>query len=295
MIRDDLGVLFGDEGEPIVPVEFAQPTRIAGAENAPELCQLASRWTVADHPDNAIGQVKLDGWRALYIGGDLVTREGMALHHASHSLRALKELERAYGEPMFFDGEYVHPEGLEACSRPGGTIWLFDALPLEAWQTGAGIYPLHMRLHQLLDRGQHCFGPALGALKSFNLGGGGAGAQAAVQKAEDLWRCGYEGLVVKDGNALYERRRSSTWRKLKQWRTAPFRIIDIVTSDGMLALILISVEGRQQRLNVRHLDKATRTILATRIKPGDRAVVEFTGTSEKTGALRDAVFVRMEG
>lgn len=286
MIRPDLGTLFGPERfEDEAPADFAKPSVIAGGDAAPELCQLADRWTMPLHPSDAIGQVKMDGHRALYIGGQLVTREGVPMRQAAHSLRALDELEGAYGKPMFFDGEYVHPEGLQACGRPGGTIWLFDAVPLVAWQRNGATAPLDQRLEQLLERGQECFGPALGALKPIPL----PNAVSALKKAEELWRHGYEGLVVKARKMGYDRRRSTRWLKLKQWRIERFRIVDVVVSAQKLDMLLITVEGRSQRLNVRYLDITARRTLARTIKAGDVALVEHCGLTHK-GALRDATF-----
>jgi hypothetical protein len=289
-MRRDLGILFGaDDGEPDPPVDFQLPVRIEGGSAAPELCQLADRWSVALHPDDAIGQVKMDGHRALYIGGQLVSREGLVMPQAAHSHRALAELETAYGKPMFFDGEYVHPEGLEACGRPGGTIWLFDAVPLDVWRRNGLSAPLETRLEQLLDRGQHCFGPALGALMPLPL----PDAQAAIRKAEELWTLGYEGLVVKARKMGYDRTRSTRWLKLKQWRTERFRIIDVVISGEKLDMLLVTVAGRSQRVNFRYLDIMTRRTLARTVHAGDMALIEHTGFTSK-GALRDAAFQGVE-
>jgi hypothetical protein len=287
MIRPDLMTLFGREPftEGDTPADFAAPARIAGGDAAPELCQLADRWSVALHPSDAIGQVKMDGHRALYIGGQLVTREGVPMQQAAHSLRALDELEGTYGQPMFFDGEYVHPDGLQACGKPGGTIWLFDAVPLVAWQRNGATASLRARLNLLLERGRHCFGPALGALMPIPL----PTPEAAIRKAEELWRLGYEGLVVKAPSMGYDRRRSTRWLKLKQWRTERFRIVDVVVSAQKLDMLLVSVEGRSQRLNVRYLDVMTRRTLARTVKAGDIALIEHCGLTHK-GALRDATF-----
>lgn len=291
-MRPDLGVLFGApaDTESDIPPEFRVPAEIVGGNGGPELCQLADRWTPELHPERAIGHLKVDGRRALYIGGQLVSREGIPMHQAAHSYRALVELERAFGKPMFFDGEYEHPEGLDAAGRPGGTIWLFDALPLEIWRVNGPSVPLEARIEQLLERGQDCFGPALGALKPFRCCRPGD----AIARAHELWALGYEGIVVKSRDAPYDRRRSTRWLKLKRWRTEAFKIVDTVkTRAGHLASILILVDGRQQRVGSGPaLTPTTRQVLADLIRPGDMALIEYAGKTSG-GLLRDASFERM--
>src|SRR3546814_4870697 len=80
--------------------------------------------------------VKIDGIRCLHIDGRLVTLEGQPFNAARHCLADLQALERYYGEPMVFDGEYAEEGGFEetlSTYRKGegyGTLWLFDAVPL---------------------------------------------------------------------------------------------------------------------------------------------------------------------
>lgn len=291
MMERDLGFLFDSAAGLAMPdIAFPGIQPIDGGSAAPELCQLGERWAPADHPSNAVGQVKLDGYRALYIGGPLVSREGFPLTQAAHSWRALQELERAFGKPMFFDGEYVHPQGLEFCSRPGGTIWLFDAVPLEVWRRNGTSAPLDHRLDMLLDRGQHCFGPALGALTAFPL----PTAPEAQRKAEELIRLGYEGLFVKDRTSVYRRRRHGSWRKIKDWKVVPCEVAEVVTGAGGFRALVVNHHGAPNRIGC-GFSRADRIKLLAR---GDRLVgqtvlIEFTGLTA-SGLMRDATFVRLQ-
>lgn len=260
---------------------------------APELCQLAERWRPEDHPRiGALGQVKLDGHRALYIGGQLVSREGMPMDQAAHSWMALQELERAFGKPMMFDGEYVHPEGVEACGRPGGTIWLFDAVPLDVWRRDGATAPLDQRLAMLLDRGQHCFGPALGALAPFAL----PSVLDVERKRIELEALGYEGLVVKDRGSQYRRRRHGSWRKVKHWQTVRCRVVEVCGREGagMMRSLLVSHEGKVNKIGsgFRHAERIQMWTARDHLT-GSSALVEFAGLTS-SGLMRDAAFVGLE-
>jgi ATP-dependent DNA ligase len=293
MIRADLAILFGTNPEPTTAVEPPVGALIPGGPAAPELCQIADRWTPDLHPDDAVGDVKLDGRRALYIGGQLVSREGEVMPQAAHSYRALQELERAFGKPMFFDGEYVHPEGLDACARPGGTVFLWDAVPLDQWRRERETSPLVDRRQMLLDRGQHCFGPALGALVPFPL----PSKAEAKRKAGELIALGYEGIIVKKRSGLYQRRRSRDWLKVKNWRTVPCRIVDLVPhSVNILRIkgLLVTHEGKVNRIT--GFDHETQAAIYSQRSQlvGATALIEFTGLTSK-GMMRDARFVGIEG
>lgn len=293
-MKGDLGILFGVDqsaGWP-TPTQNDLLEPIEGGAAAPELCQLAERWRPDDHPaGGALGQVKLDGWRALYIGGPLVSREAHVLHQAAHSLRALQELERAFGKPMFFDGEYVHPEGLEACGRPGGTVWLFDAVPLDVWRRDGASAPFDQRIELLLDRGQHCFGPALGALAPFSL----PSARDVEAKRAELEILGYEGLIVKQRGGQYRRRRHNSWGKVKHWRTVPCRITDVLGGAGAgFQTLLVMHEGKLNKISS-GFSRAQRLeigIARDRL-PGTTALVEFAGLTAN-GLMRDASFIGFE-
>lgn len=277
----------------IPPIDWPRLEPIEGGPAAPELCQLAERWTPADHPrTGAVGQVKLDGHRALYIGGQLVSREGQPLYQAAHSWMALQELERAFERPMFFDGEYVHPEGVEACGRPGGTVWLFDAVPLDIWRRDGATYPLDLRIDIMLDRGQYVFGPALGALVPFPL----PSPVDVERKRAELEILGYEGLIVKERRGQYRRRRHGSWRKVKHWRTAPCRIVEIGAREGvpMMRSMLVIHEGHVNRIGSgfshaqRVQFRAERDLLI-----GTNALIEFAGLTSG-GLMRDAAFIGLE-
>ncbi len=199
-----------------------QPRLIRGAGAAPELAQLAGVWRSELHPADNIVEPKLDGIRALYLGGTgrhLVSREGSPLGCAAHCLDALLDLEAAYGKPMMFDAEFMAPGGLTETlrafrrNRPvaGGTLWLFDAVPLDRWEAAAHTAPLAARRATLLAMGARVQRAQVGMVTGYPLD-----ADATMTLARHFWKRGFEGLVVKDATQGYQRGRNNGWLKLKQ-------------------------------------------------------------------------------
>lgn len=196
---------------------------LPGTRWAPELCQLASGWDEARFPDGASAEIKMDGIRCLYIGGghcNLVTREGNDFVAAIQATHGLRSIEKQYAKPMVFDGEWVEPGGLNAAItsfRKGvrsltGVLWVFDAIPLEQWLKN-GITASHSaRKARLMAMALRADRPGVGVLNAIPI----ADPREVAREARKLWKAGYEGLVVKDGNAPYERCRSTAWMKVKQ-------------------------------------------------------------------------------
>lgn len=192
---------------------FAPPPR--------ELCQLASDWRGKLPSGQWIAQQKIDGIRALWMGGDLVTREGVSIGGTNHIRRQMRELARAAGERLFVDGEFQVDSNLTATMRHfhqrgrygnAGIFLAFDLLPHSQWLANASEKPLTDRLMQL----RRVVG--LTQLKSISVNPSRpvANASDVVQLAEAMWRADLEGLVVKRADARYERRRSKEWLKVKQ-------------------------------------------------------------------------------
>ena len=297
----DYGTLFGAAKRAVarvIPDDFYVPAIIRGGQAAAELCQLvAQTYDPHNHPADALVDLKADGLRHLWIGGQQVTREGVPFKAASHVRPALLELERAYGKPMFFDGEYVNDDGLDASiadfqrGKGTGVVWLFDAVPLDEWRRDRCAAPLERRRDLLLDRGQTVFCDGLGALAPFRLG-----VAETYAKARDIWALGGEGLVVKRGGSLYTRSRSDDWQKLKQSFNAICRITDIgLRPDGQaMRHLLVTYKGRTQRIGSGF--SAEQRVLFARqaehLVNNSEAVVTFSGET-KNGLMREAAFVRL--
>lgn len=192
----------------------------------PELCQLAGVWNGTPPPAECDplsagwdAEEKHDGIRALWIDGELRTREGMPLD-IPHVAAELRRLETRFGERMFFDGEYQEPGGfldtlawLKAKDRAAaGTFYLFDAVPREEWRRDACDEPLSDRRAMIRA--------ALGDWVPAHVRRVVAVpvvTRADVEcQAQAVWGRGGEGIMLKDPASLYRRARVGAWLKLKR-------------------------------------------------------------------------------
>lgn len=218
-----------------------------------ELVQLASDFRGVMPSGGMMAERKWDGWRAARFPGldgknRLWTRGGFAIEGTGHILHALDRMERAAGEPLMFDGEFVVDGTLAATKRwceagwklggEAGVLHLFDAVPLSAWQRGEDPTPLYQRkarLGALMDA-------AAGDEWEWREGSRGRDEGApppvlyvddewvatpaeAIALARRVWAAGGEGCMLKVAEAPYRRKRTQDWLKVKQanqhyWRKA---------------------------------------------------------------------------
>lgn len=230
-----------------------EPRLIPGAAIAPELCMLPTDTSEADIASlrQVVVQLKVDGIRALWIGGRILTREGTPFDAALHCEPALARLEAAFGEPMMFDGEYVEEEGFDATvtafkRREGnGVLWLFDAIPMHEWR-GEFRQPALNQVQRLERLRTHLLAadsPFVGMLDHWVLSG-----HQAIAKARELWAEGYEGIVIKAVGATYHRDRTNTWQRLKRVFTVDAPIVDVIAKDGKLKSIMVRTEHGPLRI-----------------------------------------------
>lgn len=210
-----------------------------------QLCQLAQDWRGDVPAGGVMAEPKIDGWRALYFRGidgqpRLWTRNGMPIDGADHILYRCRLLESVAGLPLFIDGEYQVDGSLAATKawcergwRQGGDKGLFhafDVLPYAEWLEGGSERPLHARKAMLADlAGQVENDPALSW--EWRPGSHGRDGEASplivmpdqwafdagdvLDAANRIWAAGGEGLVLKNAESPYERRRTSNWLKVK--------------------------------------------------------------------------------
>ncbi len=202
------------------------------------LCALAGNWQ-GEMPDGgAMTESKLDGWRLLYIDGQCFTRNGMPYKGVRHIERALALLQMQFDRPHFLDGEFVVGTGIHTLAQTkahqdsgwkggdAGTLWLFDTVPLDRWRSDDCEMPLYERKKALggAIRGM------MGAPEAWELGWT-EGVECPVKivpdqwafdrgdverMALDVWARGGEGVLVKDAESLYRRRRSEAWQKYRK-------------------------------------------------------------------------------
>jgi ATP-dependent DNA ligase len=220
-----------------------------------ELCQLATDWR-GDIPSGGTwAEVKHDGWRApRFPGRDeltrLWTRNGHVIEGVAHILHRLEVIEAAFGEPMLFDSEFQVDGSLLAtktwCERGwkfggnAGVLHLFDAVPLSEWRNGGSSAPLYERKAKLAAAVKSVAGVAP---LSWELGEANpnhaecadpvrlvegmwlADTATVVQTVKGVWAAGGEGLVLKDADAPYQRKRSPAWRKVKRENMTKWSVI----------------------------------------------------------------------
>lgn len=231
-----LGSLFGQpiESTDDQPRKVMPPQTIPGAFSAPELCTLVEEYRDDVMPSDPVVEVKLDGLRCLYIGGELFTREGAPFEAAAHCLPILRGMEANYGRRMFFDGEYIEDGGLEATlsafrSRKGaGCLWLFDAVPLDEWRAGTpsrqGLIERKAGLRrQLLSVTEGRTNVAVGYVEHQAIG-----RRDVEANAHAVWSAGFEGLVIKSEASRYNRKRTCDWMKVKQKMRSPVVVLDVL-------------------------------------------------------------------
>jgi ATP-dependent DNA ligase len=214
---------------------------IPGGPAAPELACRPRDYAGELPAGDWQAHVKIDGIRCLYIDDRLVTLEGQPFNAARHCLEDLRALQRFYGRPMFFDGEYVEEAGFEAtlsAYRKGegtGTIWLFDAVPLDEWLVARCEETWRTRHARLMLNNRSANLPWVGALEAFPV----KDAAEVKALADHVQGHGHEGLVLKRGDSLYSRDRSPDWLKVKPIDTTDMRLIDVLGNEKRGATKLI--------------------------------------------------------
>lgn len=217
-----------------------------------QLCQLAQDWRGTLPPGGAMCEQKFDGFRAARFAGidgkvRLWTRGGIPIEGVGHILYHLDRMERAAGEPLFIDGEFQVAGTLDATKRwcesgwkfggEAGIYHVFDAMPFSAWRAGGDPTPLYQRKARLKALVEACAEPEW----DWRPGSKGRDegdipvslvedewvfdAADVIEAARRVWAVGGEGLMLKDAEAPYQRKRSGAWMKVKmanfsKWRMA---------------------------------------------------------------------------
>lgn len=207
---------------------------------------------------NAMMSVKLDGIRGEYIRGDVrppsevetrgvpsrvLTRGGNEVRGISHIIDACNRVALNM-EEVCFDGELLIP-GLtfqessgklrSSEDNPDAVFHIFDCPSI-------GL-PLHQRLNELSQLSE-LWPPCLKLVKHVPV----KDVEHIQRMYEKALSLGYEGLVIKDADSLYERKRSSSWLKMKPNEMDEVEIIGFMGGDenGRFAGTLGSIIGRRK-------------------------------------------------
>lgn len=225
---------------------FYQPLwLIPGMPAAPEPVSLPTAWEGQPLKGAWALQTKVDGLRAIYVSIRILTRNALPLDCALHCLRALRDLELSYDQPMVFDGEYVEDAGFQATlsahkrGEGTGTFYIFDAVPYAEWKANKFTQPLRERLKLLREKmaamGDQHFVSYLPYTEFDTVEELEAAAQA-------VWANGGEGVVAKRLASTYTRGRTKDWFKVKKTHTEDVTITDLIIEDGRVKAVLAKME-----------------------------------------------------
>lgn len=286
----------GRESADLVRPEPQRVELIRGGPAAPELAQRPIDYVADRHPRRAFAELKVDGYRCLYIDGRLVTLEGQPFNAALHCLPALREIERLAGEPIMLDAEYLEPEGYDATAsafRKGqgqGVLWLFDIVPLSEWMTNTNAEPWFARKAYLKQLVHEVRSPFAGVLYENAV----PTETDAIALFRDVRRQGLEGIVVKDADAPYRRNRDGAWLRMKPCDTIDLALLDILGDDkrGCRRIICRDDAGPVTLTAGWSREQAATIWRHRNALVGCYVEVEHTGRTEQ-GKLRHPRFFRM--
>jgi DNA ligase-1 len=214
-------------------------------------CQLAH--DSANHESKVQGErlieVKLDGVRVItivYPSGhiDQYSRNGKELINFDHIKKQISACAGTFAEPVILDGEVMSAsfqDLMKMVHRKSdvdandAVLNLFDIITLREFQLGIGenkqidrSVTLAAWYSQFADAMPNV--TVVGQeLVDLSTPGGQARFRQINQEAVDG---GYEGIMIKDPNAVYECKRSVAWLKLKPFIEVSLEVIDVEEGTG---------------------------------------------------------------
>lgn len=236
-------------------------------------CQLAH--DSANHESKVAGEklieVKLDGVRVIaivYPTGtvSLFSRNGKQLDNFPLVEQQLGKHARFFAEPVILDGEIMSASFQDLMKQvhrksdakaDDAVLNLFDIITLREFQQGQGkhrqidrSYSLAAWYNQFAD---HMPNITIVGQELVNLStpGGQARFKQINQEAVDG---GYEGIMIKDPEAVYECKRSVSWLKLKPFIEVTLEVVDVEEgtgrNTGRLGALVCSGEDDGRRISV---------------------------------------------
>ena len=192
---------------------------------------------------------KLDGVRVLtvinYENRTVIqyTRNGKVLENFSHITDKILENIDLFGRSYVLDGELISSSFQELMKQvhrkedvqaEDARLMLFDILPLSEFQSGRSVMGQKRRSNLLKT-----FRPVFDKIgnidiimqQEINLDEY-VGELQFKQFNKDAIAEGYEGIMIKDPNALYECKRSSSWLKLKPFIEVSLGVVAVEEGTG---------------------------------------------------------------
>jgi len=291
-------------------------------------CQLAH--DSANHESKVTGEklieVKLDGVRVItivYPSGhvDQYSRNGKELVNFPHIKDQISKNARAFAEPVVLDGEVMSAsfqDLMKMVHRKSdvdandAVLNLFDIITLKEFQAGIGA-------HRQIDRSVTLaawYNQLADSMPNVTIVGQEridlrepAGRSRFRQINQEAIDGGYEGIMIKDLEAVYECRRSVAWLKLKPYIEVSLTVIAVEEGTGRnlgkLGALICEGEddGKHIRVNVgsgftdSHRDTywTARSELPGQIVEVRADAATKSQDSEETWSLRFPRFLRFRG
>jgi DNA ligase-1 len=214
-------------------------------------CQLAH--DSANHEAKVCGkkliEVKLDGVRVItiiYPSGrvDQFSRNGKELVNFPHVKEQLSKVASTFTEAMVLDGEIMSSSFQDLMKQvhrksdvqaTDSVLYLFDAVPLTAFETGKSAISQTMRSDWL----KQWYEAHINLLPNVNLVQQALvdldtedGQKLYLMYNKSAVENGYEGIMIKDPQAVYECKRSTAWLKLKPFIEVSLEVTDVEEGTG---------------------------------------------------------------
>ena len=267
---------------------------------------------------------KLDGVRVITVVNaenhtcTMYSRNGKVLENFGHITSAIEANIGLFDRSLILDGEMVS-SSFQALMKQvhrksdvqsdDARLMLFDIIPLSEFQRGQSV--LGQRRRSNLLRSMKAVFDKVGSidvipqtevdLDSY------VGELEFKQYNKDAIEAGFEGIMIKDIDAVYECRRSVSWLKMKPFIEVSLEITDVEEGTGknlgrLGALVCSGVDdGRDIRVNVGSgLSDADRTEFWANRDSLNRQIVEVradavTQNQDGTYSLRFPRFLRFRG
>lgn len=238
-------------------------------------CQLAH--DSANHEGKVSGrkliEVKLDGVRVItivYPEGrvDQFSRNGKELVNFEHIKQQISSVAHTFTEPMVLDGEVMSSSFQDLMkqvhrksdiSADDAVLNLFDALPLRDFEKGLCLTSQADRSQWLQDWfiSHTDTLPNVDVLFHCEIDlSTEIGQQEFRRLNKQAIEGGYEGIMIKDPEAVYECKRSAAWLKLKPFIEVTLEVADVEqgtgrNADRLGALVCQGVDdGRSIKVNI---------------------------------------------
>ena len=216
---------------------------------------------------------KLDGVRVITVinvlnkTATMYSRNGKLLENFGHITSAIEANINLFKRSLVLDGEMVS-SSFQALMKQvhrksdvqssDARLMLFDVLSVTEFQAGQGTVEQHLRSAQL--RSMKSIFETIGSidiipqiqvdLDSY------VGELEFKQYNKDAIEAGFEGIMIKDVDAVYECKRSISWLKMKPFIEVSLNVVDVEEGTGrnagkLGALVCEGVDdGIQIRVNV---------------------------------------------